>query len=100
MISKKYFLTDDYSDSDCIKDSKKSSLKYEDIKNCITNKKKKNVNKDPKISFSIKEDKTHNKTVIVSCIFNLNLNQLNKEIKIEIELSKESYLQIANELNN
>ena len=41
MISKKYFLTDDYSDSDCIKDSKKSSLKYEDIKNCITNKKKK-----------------------------------------------------------
>ena len=102
-ILKKFYLTDEYEDDDVFL-NEDSSLKTDD--NTIIEDSEydsesdsdsdKEDDEEPKIEFIVEEDENKEKQIRMN--FEFKVNNLNEVVKIDLEISKKTYLEIADEL--
>ena len=102
-ILKKFYLTDEYEDDDVFL-NEDSSLKTDD--NTIIedsdydsdsdSDSDKEDDEEPKIEFIVEEDENKEKQIRMN--FEFKVNNLNEVVKIDLEISKKTYLEIADEL--
>lgn len=102
-ILKNFYLTDEYDKDDNIsldlkkkknknKKSKKESKKMKDLEEDI----EELSDDSPKIEFIVEEDE--NKVKQIRMNFEFKIENSNELIKIDLEISRNTYLEIANEL--
>ena len=102
-ILKKFYLTDEYEDDDVFL-NEDSSLKTDD--NTIIedsdydsdsdSDSDKEDDEEPKIEFIVEEDENKEKQIRMN--FEFKVNNLNEVDNIDLEISKKTYLEIADEL--
>tara|TARA_E500000178_G_scaffold345763_1_gene396198 strand:+ start:125 stop:472 length:348 start_codon:yes stop_codon:yes gene_type:complete len=109
-ILKKYFLTDIFDEEEELVDCFISKIdttinNVEDLEENIENSDSEDENyqeidseddDSPKIEFIVEEDENKEKQIRLN--FEFKVNDLNEKIKIDLEISKNTYLEIADEL--
>jgi len=118
---KKFYLTDEYEDDDMILESESSSksennniiegsnetddIKLDDYETDDSEESPHNIDdgeesprntSEPKIEFIIEEDENHEKQIRMN--FEFKVSDINETIKINLEISRKTYLEIADEL--
>lgn len=109
-ILKKYFLTDIFDEEEklvgcCISKIDTTINNVEELEENIENSDSEDENyqeidseddDSPKIEFIVEEDENKEKQIRLN--FEFKVNDLNEKIKIDLEISKNTYLEIADEL--
>lgn len=111
---KKFYLTDEYEDDDVIielesssKSEKNNIIKgsnedYYDMDDILLDnsdtENEDNIRdtSEPKIEFIVEEDENHEKQIRMS--FEFNVSDISETIKVNLEISRKTYLEIADEL--
>lgn len=104
-ILKKYFLTDIFDEDenigDCFIKNKSINLEENNFEN--ENSESEDIldeefedDDSPKIEFIVEENENKEKQIRLN--FEFTVNDLNEKIKIDLEISKNTYLEIADEL--
>ena len=106
-ILKNFLLTDLYENEEGVQNNNKITVNNQQYKNCEhdnESESEKNQSSEegddsiPKIEFIVEEDENKEKQVRMN--FEFKVNESSKIIKIDLEISKNTYLELADELLN